>query len=237
MSLSPRSEQILLPFSRHDRYEFDSYIAGANGETVAYLLKTLKEESNKNIYLWGGQGVGKTHLLQAACHLAFVSERRYAYIPLRQIHEYTPDMLTGLEMLDLVCIDDVDKIAKNPEWESAAFHLFNHLREAETPLIMSSRLNPAGTLIDLPDLKSRLSWDLVFYLAPMNETMKMDALKQRANHRGFELSDEVIAYLIRRISRDTRSLFLWLDELDERSLIAKKKLTIPFVKQLLEEGE
>jgi len=237
MPLSRRSQQILLPFSRHDRYEFGSYIAGTNQETVEYLLKTLKRESSKNIYLWGKAGVGKTHLLQAVCNAASASGQLYAYIPLIQINEYTPEMLIGLEKLNLVCIDDVDKIAKNAEWETAAFNLFNQLREADTPLIMSSRLNPNSTLVELPDLRSRLSWDMVFYLEPMSEAMKMDALKQRANNRGFELTDEVIEYLIKRINRDTRSLFLWLDELDEQSLIAKKKLTIPFVKQLIEEGK
>ncbi len=204
---------------------------------VDCLLNTAEGHGDRNIYLWGEPGVGKSHLLQAACDSAAQAERPCAYIPLSQFNDFTPEMLSSLEELSLVCVDDIDEVAGKDDWEIAIFNLFNRLRDAKTPLVVSSGRSPKGSLIRLPDLKSRLSWDLTFRLQPLDEAMKSAALKQRARARGFELTDGVTDYLIKRVNRDTHNLFRWLDRLDRHSLIAQRKLTVPFVKQILEEKQ
>ena len=229
----PRT-QLLLEIHRRDIYTFETYIPGTNGEVVETLISTSQGDSHGNLYLWGGRGTGKSHLLQAACNSAAASERSCAYVPLTRLDEFTPDMFTSLEELDLVCLDDIEEAAGKDQWEMALFHLFNRLRDANTPVLMSSGQSPNGSAIRLPDLKSRLSWDLGYQLVPLDDDMKITALKRRALERGFELTNPVVEFLIKRVDRDTHNLFRWLDQLDRHSLQAKKRLTVEFVREILE---
>ena len=231
---NPSQSQLPLGFERHDIYTFDSYIPGANREPADALQGIATGSGRGNIYLWAGRGAGKSHLLQAACNLAAQRRRACAYIPLRQVDDFTPDLFSSLEALSLVCLDDVDELAGRDDWELALFDLFNRLRDAETPLVMSAGRSPKGSLVRLPDLKSRLSWGLCYHLQPLDDHENMAALKLRAQERGFDLTDQVVEYLIKRVERDTRNLFQWLDRLDRRSLEAQRKLTVEFVKEILE---
>ena len=237
MSPSDHHQQLPLAFNRCDIYAFETYMSGVNRSAVDCLLNTAEGHSDRNIYLWGEQGVGKSHLLQAVCNSAAQAQRVCAYIPLTQLDDFMPEMLSSLEELSLVCMDDIDELAGKEDWETAVFNLFNRLKDAKTPLVMSSNRSPKGSLIRLPDLKSRLSWDLTFRLQPLDEAMKIAVLKRRAHTRGFELTDRVVEYLINRVNRDTHNLFRWLDRLDTHSLIAKRKLTVEFVKEILQEDQ
>ena len=100
-------------------------------------------------------------------------------------------------------------------------------------MVMTSIDSPRASSLQLADLVSRLSWDLVYHLKTLDEPDSLAALQKRASARGFDLPDEVAVYLYRRVSRDMHNLFEMLDRLDQASLVAKKKLTIPFVKELL----
>jgi DnaA family protein len=99
---------------------------------------------------------------------------------------------------------------------------------------MTARHPPKGSPIELADLKSRLAWDHVYHLISLDDALSLQALQRRARSRGFDLPEEVADYLLKRVSRDMHSLFQLLDKLDKETLIAKKKLTIPFVKELLD---
>jgi DnaA family protein len=225
--------QIPLPFIRFDRFDFAGYVAGPNAAVLDILIRTARGQSRGNLYLWGPSGTGKSHLLQAASSCAADQQLRVAYIPLAQLADLTPGMLQGLDMLDLVCIDDLQHAAGSAPWEQALFHLFNRLRERGRPLLMSADQGPQSIGIQLPDLQSRLAWDLVFHLQPLDEASLIQALQRRARARMFDFPDEVLDYLVKRVSRDTHSLFRLLDRLDEASLASKKKITIPFVKEEL----
>ena len=225
--------QLPLPFTRFDAFDFDSFLPGGNDAILHGLKRIAMGESRGNLYLWGPAGTGKSHLLQATTALASGNRLKAAYIPLAQIGEFSPGMLQGLEILDLVCIDDLHCAAGSESWEQGLFHLFNRLRERQRPLVMSAHQSPQAIVVELADLKSRLGWDLVFHLQPLDEASLIEALQQRARTRMFDFPDEVLDYLVKRVSRDTRSLFQLLDRLDEASLASKKKITIPFVKETL----
>ena len=227
-------DQIPLPFVRFDRFDFDAYVAGPNSDVLDILVRTAQGETRGNIYLWGPSGTGKSHLLQAVSARAADKGMRVACIPLTQIAEFAPGMFQGLEMLDLVCIDDLQFSAGLAPWEQALFHLYNRLRERGRPLLMSADQGPQSIDIQLPDLKSRLAWDLVFHLRPLDEASLIQALQRRARTRLFDFPDEVLDYLVKRVSRDTHSLFRLLDRLDQASLVSMKKITIPFVKEVLD---
>src|SRR4029078_5447301 len=88
--------------------------------------------------------------------------------------------------------------------------------------------------IGLPDLLSRLSWGMVFKLSPLADDEKLTVLTRRANGRGIGLPEEVAKYLLTHCPRHMATLFAALDALDKASLAAKRRLTIPFVKEVLE---
>lgn len=228
--------QIPLPFGKFDRFNFDLYWSGPNQQVVSWLQQTVGSSAATNIYLWGDHGTGKSHLLQAACTLAASRKMQVIYIPLKERAQMSPDILNGMESLDIVCLDDIDVAAGDVAWEMALFNLFNRLVAEQKTLITSARTSPGGLPLHLADLKSRLAAGVIWHLSTLDEKDRLLALQQRARVRGFELSDEVIEYLGRRVARDMHSLFSWLDRLDHATLVSKKKMTVPFVRELLDKS-
>ena len=100
-------------------------------------------------------------------------------------------------------------------------------------MLFSANANPAELSVKLPDLASRLAWGLSFQVPLMGDNEKQQALTLRAKARGIELSDEVAQFILHRAPRHIGELFEILDRLDRASLAEQRKLTIPFVKQVL----
>lgn len=224
--------QLPLGIALSDGATFASYYPGPNAEVLAQLQHTLEHGSDP-VYLWGKAGVGKSHLLQAACRRAGEAGQPAAYVPLGQA-DLRPEILDGLEGLALVAVDDLDARAGDETWEIALFHLYNRLRQAHTPLLMSADAPPQDLGLRLPDLASRLSWGLVFQLKNLGDEDRLAALQHRAHGRGLTLTPEVGWFLLRRYPRDMAALFSLLDRLDAASLAAQRRLTVPFVKSVLE---
>ena len=213
---------------------FETYHEGANGAAVAGLAQLVRDGGQTPLWVLGAAGVGKTHLLQACCALAGQRGLTSAYLPLATSQDLVPGLLAGFEQLDLVALDDVDAIAGQPTWERALFTLYNELLELRGRLVCSAQLPPAGVPFALPDLASRLSSSVVHRLQPLAESDQGLALRRRAAHRGLELPDETLSYLTRRAPRDFAALCRLLDELDTEALVAQRRLTVPFVRQVLD---
>jgi DnaA family protein len=145
----------------------------------------------------------------------------------------SPQMLEGMEQMALLALDDVERLAGNREWEQALFHLYNRMRDAGHRMIVAGNAAPAALGITLPDLLSRLGWGPVYQLQTLNDSEKAAALRMRARQRGMDLSGEVADYLLHHASRDMHDLFALLERLDEGSLAAQRKLTIPFVRTFI----
>ena len=221
-------EQIPLGIQLQDNARFDNFVVGHN-ETAVYSIKNTMEQY---VYLWGSSGCGKTHLLQALCHAYSKTDLKISYLPLNNLM-LTPDAFENLESMDLVCLDNIEFAAGNPVWEEALFNLYNRLRDADTRLVVAAEKSPTGLEFKLADLASRMCWGPVYHLKTLDDNEKKFALQQRAKNRGMELDDNVADFLIKRSSRDMQSLFDLLDKLDNASLVAKRKLTVPFVRELL----
>jgi DnaA family protein len=224
--------QLPLGITLSDGATFASYYPGPNAAVVAQLPHIL-EQGGDPVYLWGKAGVGKSHLLQAACRRTGEAGRPAAYLPLGQA-DLRPEILEGLEGLALIAVDDIEARAGDEAWEAALFHLYNRLRQAHTPLLMSAAAPPQELSLRLPDLASRLSWGLVFQLKSLADEDRLAALRHRARGRGLMLPPEVGWFLLHRYPRDMAALFSLLDRLDAASLAAQRRLTVPFVKSVLE---
>lgn len=225
--------QLPLGMGLRDGATFANYWPGANRPVMDLLQQALQRRDESCLYLWGQAGTGKTHLLQASCHFA-AAHGPVAYLPLAEAAQFSPAMLEGLEQLPLVALDDIERIAGDRVWETELFHLYNRVREAGGQLIVAANGNPAALALHLPDLRSRLAWGLVLQLHELADDDKVEALSLQARRRGMEMPADVAAYLMRHCRRDTTSLFALLDDLDHATLAAQRKLTVPFVKSVLD---
>lgn len=226
------SEQIPL-FQPVHEVSFDNYWLGNNTEVVELIKAQIREPDQPCLYLWGKTGVGKSHLLQASCGYAHLQQKSTVYVPFADYNNMEPCILQGLENYSVICIDDVEVVARHKAWEAEVFHLFNRAREHGALMIFTATKKPADLDIELQDLRSRLAWGIVWQLQEMTDQDKLAALQLRARQRGFSLSDEVGTYLMQRWPRDMHSLFALLDTLDHASLAEHRKLTIPFVRRFL----
>lgn len=230
---SPR--QLSLPVYLPDDETFNSYYpASGNDELIQKLQSCAEGSITSSIYLYGPQKSGRTHLMHAACAHASDLDRRTLYIPLGIHASISPALFEGVESLNLICIDDIDAIAGHPVWEEALFHLYNRIAEQQDcRLIVSASASPSEARFALPDLISRMQWGLIYQLQAMADDEKLLALQRRAAMRGLQLSDEVGRFLLTRMARDLRTLFDVLDKLDKASMVHQRKLTIPFIKEML----
>lgn len=226
-------QQRVLDLSIREEATFENFLVGKNAQTLT-ALQSIVYGKERYAYLYGPSDVGRTHLLQAACHTAREQRKTTVYLPLAEHKELSPHMLEGLERLQIVCIDDVDHVAGQLLWEEALMHLYNRLKTEQGGLIIAGSELPKHSGFQLNDLISRLSWGLVFFLHPLTDEEKLTALKRSAHNRGMFLSDQVGHFLLRRGSRNLGVLFEELLRLEKASLVARKPLTLPFVKTVLE---
>lgn len=145
-----------------------------------------------------------------------------------------PELLSGCGELACVCIDDIEAVAGRPDWERAVFRLHQQLDERQGRLVAAAHVAPAATGIELADLRSRLGGGLVLSLQLLDEAEQIEALQLRAQIRGFDLPLDTAQFLLRRLPRDMASLCAFLDELDDASLAAQRRLTVPFVREIME---
>ena len=210
--------------------------AGANYESFApggnlEILTALRSPSALPLWLWGAPGSGKTHLLQAACAAAGVAA---AYFPLDRTVSLPPDALAGYERSPVLCIDDVDQVAGDPDWERALFRLFNEAGELRSRLIFAASVAPRQAPWILDDWRSRAAACVVYQVHELDDEGRIEALRLRAAQRGLQLPYETAEYLLKRTPRDLPSLFEVLDTLDEASMVEQRRLTIPFIRDELE---
>lgn len=227
------SEQLPLGVGWRDDATFANFLADGNVALVESLRAQWQDDGEPFLFLWGAEGVGRSHLLQAACHAASLDDKRALYLPLAELGHFPPHMLEEAERLDLVAIDDLERVLGRKRWEEALFHAFNRLRDAGKRLVVAASAAPRQLDVKLPDLASRLTWGTTFHVHPLDDAGRLGALKLRAQGRGMQLPDEVARYLLHRGPRRLSEMCDALETLDRASLSAQRKLTIPFVKQAL----
>lgn len=228
--------QLPLQFEFQANQRFNTFYPGSNTEIVNHLQQ-LFIKGEQQIFLWGEPGTGKTHLLHSTIEDAKNQNKTSIYLSLDTDTFPNPSMLEGLENLDLVCFDNLQKIAGNTEWEQAFFNFYNLLRDANKKLVLSAPCPPKYLNIQLPDLKTRMGWGLTLKLKALTDEQQLNALVYKANDLGFEIPVNVGQFLITRYARDLSSIWVLLDKIDHATLAAKRKLTIPFLKQIMADQE
>jgi DnaA family protein len=215
-----------------DRAVFGSFLPAHNAEALQHLQRVAAGAAGTLTWLCGPRGAGKTHLLQAAC--AAASERmRAGYVPLAAIATLGVGVLEGLPQMQCLCLDDVDRVTGQLVWERGIFGLLREMEEGGARLILAAQVPPALLGWALADLGSRCAAGAVFQLRLLEEEQQHAALQLRARLRGLELPDETWHWLRKRFPRDMRTLYELLDTLDEAALAAQRRLTVPFIREVL----
>lgn len=226
-------EQLLLNIALTASHTFNNFIGDTHRLLLTELQRAMQPEVRQFVYLWGSQGSGRSHLLQACCHFAEEQQWRSCYLPMKQLRSSDPRLCEGLEQLELVAIDDIDAVAGNSAWEEAFFHLHNRLQLSQTELIVSGDQAPGALSLYLPDLRSRLQAHLVFALKTLSDQEKIAVLQAKARQQGFALPDEVGQFLLTRCSREMHVLLQIWEKIEAATLRQQRCVTIPFLKSLL----
>lgn len=226
--------QLALDLQLRESYTFENFVVGNNSLVVNLVKQMTQSQGEQQVLVWGGNCCGKSHLLQAVCQLASQKNLSTSYIPLKQFIHYSVDLLQDLENIGLVCIDDVEMIAGQADWQEKCFDLINRIRAQGNHLLFSSSLPPNELNLQLEDLRSRLNWGPVMQLEYLDDQDKQIAMQLRASAKGFELPEQVAAYMLKNYCRDMPALFEKLEQLDQASLQQQRRLTVPFVKAVFE---
>jgi len=229
------TRQVPVHFEFRANQTFDDFFPGTNLEIINHLQTSIAGNGERQVFLWGQSGLGKSHLLQACCQQAQSLQLSSFYFALSSLELPDPELLTGLDKFDVVCFDNIEHIAGNQAWELGFFNFFNLHRDQGHTLILSAACPPDEIAIQLPDLKTRLNWGLTLKIQPLCDTDRITALIFKAGQMGFEISPQAGRFLLTHYDRDLSSLWALLTKLDRASLAAKRKLTIPFLKQILNE--
>ena len=144
-----------------------------------------------------------------------------------------PEILAGLEEIELLALDDVNTVAGGAAWETPLFAILNEFLARRGGLLLAASTSAAAAGFELADLRSRATGAVVYRLKPLDDRDRALAVRLHAQSRGIELDAPAADYLLRRVDRDMPALTAWLDRLDRDSLVEQRRLTIPFIRERL----
>ncbi len=228
------SGQLPLALRWPARQRFADFVVGSNGAALELLRGAA--DAAQPLYLAGPSGSGRTHLLIAACMAAGERGLGAQYVPLAALSAARAEAIRGFGGSDLVALDDLEAIAGDRDAEHALFDLYNRCRAEHAGMIFAACAQPAALGIDLPDLVSRLAACTHAVLKPLDEAQRRALLRGRAAERGIMLDEAVLDWLFARARRDTGSLLDILDRIDRASLATRRRVTVPFLRELLEDA-
>lgn len=217
------------------RQRFEHFHAGANAAAVDAVQRQAVDADAPWVYLHGAPGSGRSHLLIAACQAASAAGRVVQYLPLASIGDCAA-ALRGVAGTELVALDDLGAIAGQRDAEHALFDLYNRAKAEGASLLFAAAATPSQSGLELPDLRSRLGACTQFALKPLDDEERRVVLKAQAASRGIELDDSVLDWLFTRYARELGALLELLDKLDQASLAAQRRITVPFLRNFLRDG-
>jgi DnaA family protein len=227
-------QQLPLAMRLRERAVFESFVAGPNAQAVGHLTRLAAGTVADVVWLYGPAGVGKSHLLQALCARAQQLRVDAAYLPLLQLRPLGLEALSGWQRMRVLALDDLAAVAGDRDWERGLFGLLREAQERGAALVATAADQPRQLRFVLPDLVSRFAAATLLALRPLDEAQQREALRLRAQARGLDLPEDTALYLQRHFPRDLPSLYQLLDTLEEAALAAQRRVTVPFIRSVLE---
>ena len=200
------------------RYTFDSFIVGGSNNLAFAAAEKIVENPGHDynpLFVHGGHGLGKTHLLHAIGNMAISRNLNVLCV---SAENYTNEMVTAIREkstdefrrkyrnLDMLLVDDIQFIAGKEQTEESFYHTFNELHGGNKQIVVSCD-RPPRALTELKErLRSRLEWGLVADLQPPDFDTRVAVLKAKADRDGVELQPDVIEYIALQIKENIRQL-------------------------------
>ena len=223
-----KPQQLTFPWIKHNKVSFNDFYFESSNKEIKMAL-----ESNEDLFIYGVKDAGKSFLLQSTCNFYSSKQKSSVYIPILEAIKFGTDFVDSLEGLDVICIDDIDLVASNKEWELAIFNLINSCFISKCRMIFSSSFNPSSLNFELNDLSSRIKKIDHIELYPISDGKLTDAIKFVLNLRSINLGDKEIKYLVTHSKRNMSNLIEIIDKLDQLSMELKRRITIPLIKEII----
>jgi len=227
--------QLIFPFQVNQKASFESFFCVPdNIELMAKLDEFVASKKSHELIINGTSGSGKSFLMQAVCNELSSSGKQFAFIPMNKAINMGVEIFQNLASLEAVCIDDLQLILSNKEWEMAIFHLINECHQSDCSLIFSySGTQSLEAVTDLPDLLSRLKRMEYMNLHTVQDELLNTALDFISNQLDINIEKAGLEFLLKHQIRKFSVLVENLISLDKQAASLKRKITIPLIKATL----
>ncbi|MCM8800753.1 MAG: chromosomal replication initiator protein DnaA [Candidatus Omnitrophica bacterium] len=245
-----KSSFLLMGSTLNPRYTFENFVVGpSNRHAYAYSLAVAESPARQYnpLFIYGGVGLGKTHLMQAICHYIrnkHPSEFKICYIPSERFtnelieaiqHRCTAGFRQKYRNVDVLVIDDIHFIAGKESTQEEFFHTFNVLYDAHKQIIISSDRSPKEIANLQERLVSRFSWGLTCDIQPPDLETRIAILKKKIEREPVNVPDEVIFFIAQLIKTNIRELEGALIRVIAYSLLEEKPITLDLAKEVLKD--
>ena len=229
------------------RYTFDAFVIGSGNQFAHAACQAVAERPSKAynpLFLYGGVGMGKTHLMQAIGH-EIKRRMPQAAICYVSSEKFTNDMINSLRYdkmtsfrdkfrgVDVLLIDDIQFLAQKERTQEEFFHTFNALHESMKQIVIASDRSPKE-LAEIEDrLRSRFEWGLIADIQPPDLETKVAILQKKAEQEKVTLPTDVALYVASNIRSNVRELEGALIRLVAHSSLIGAEITLPYAQQVL----
>lgn len=229
---------ILMHNRLNPRYTFDAFIVGNSNRLAHAASQAVAEapgESYNPLFLYGGVGLGKTHLLHAIGHQGVQTGLAVLYVSSEQFtneivnairYRTTEEFRAKYRSVDILLVDDIQFIAGKESTEEEFFHTFNSLYEMSKQIVICSD-RPPKAIVSLEErLRSRFEWGLIADIQPPDLETRMAILRVKADVLHYPIPDDIIAYIAGRVQTNIRELEGYLNRLMAYQHLHQTDLTI-----------
>ena len=230
-----KPKQLIFPFQINQKASFDSFFCSPDNQNLMTRLADIAISQDANeLIIHGEKGSGKSFLMQAICNELSSSEKRFAFIPMKKALNMGVEIFQNLGSLDTVCIDDLQLILANQEWETALFNLINECQQSNCSLILSlGSTQSVEESIVLPDLLSRITRMEFIVLHAVQDELFSQAIVFVAQQLEIKIDNAELEFLLKHQTRIFSLLVENIITLDKQAASLKRKITIPLIKETL----
>jgi len=246
LDLKPAKEKKKIPSNLNPKYTFENFVVGASNQFAHAAAMAVAENPGKAynpLFIYGGVGLGKTHLMQAIGNyiLQHLPEKTVVYVTTETFINQLIEALKSDNIqqfketyrnVDVLLIDDIQFISGKERTQIEFFHTFNALYDAGKQVVLTSDRPPKDILTLTERLRSRFEWGLIADIQPPDFETRVAILKRKAEEENVEISDEVIKFLATIIKSNIRQLEGALIKLKAKATLEGKPITKKLVREL-----
>ena len=227
--------QLIFPFQINQKASFESFFCSPkNFNLMARLNELVISKDAHELIIHGEEGAGKSFLMQAICNELSSAGKQFAFIPMNKALNMGVEIFQNLASLDAVCIDDLQLMLANKNWETALFNLINECQQSNCSLILSFGGNqPLEENTQLSDLLSRIKRMEFMILHAVQDDCFNQALDFVAQQLDINIDIAELEFLLKHQTRKFSLLVENIIALDKQAASLKRKITIPLIKETL----